>query len=253
MFIDKLNLQFFATDEDGGGNTEPQDNEPKIDERSNTSAGTKNTDKEHNEQKGQQQNHTIPYERFKQVNDNLKAWKSLGFDSPDEVKKALEKLAELEKAEEERKRAEMSELDRLKADLEAKTQAEQTLQHQLQELQAAIRQERIRNAFITKAQQANIAYIEDAMKLADLESVEVDEDGTVKGIDDVIKKLVKEKPYLLAQDTKPKLVGNPSNHNDTETSKSAKELLKDAEEKAKRTGKIEDIANYQKLKRELGL
>jgi hypothetical protein len=51
----------------------------------------------------------------------------------------------------------------------------------------------------------------------------------------------------------PKTIGNPSNPNPNETAqKTAEQLLKEAEEKAKKSGRIEDVAAYSKLKRELG-
>ena len=52
--------------------------------------------------------------------------------------------------------------------------------------------------FKVKAKDANIKYVDDAYKLADLSTVEVDENGNITGIDAVIDTLVKDKPFLLA-------------------------------------------------------
>lgn len=163
------------------------------------------------------------------------------------------KLAEYEKQEEERKRAEMSEIQRLQADLQAKIEAEQALQKQLSQLQETIKQEKIRNAFIVKAQSAGIAYVEDAYRLADFSGVEVDEDGNVKGIDAVVEQLVKNKPFLLAEEKKqPKQIGDVSG-GQKRSDKTKEQLLAEAAEKARKSGRIEDLAAYAKLKRELGL
>lgn len=163
------------------------------------------------------------------------------------------KLAEYEKQEEERKRAEMSEIQRLQADLQAKIEAEQALQKQLSQLQETIKQEKIRNAFIVKAQLAGIAYVDDAYRLADFSGVEVDEDGNVKGIDAVVEQLVKNKPFLLSDEKKnPKPVGDVTGWQ-KRSDKTKEQLLAEAAEKARNSGRIEDLAAYAKLKRELGL
>lgn len=165
----------------------------------------------------------------------------------EELKKKAE---EYEKKLEEQRLAEMSEKER--AEELARKAEEQAQQYakQLEELQARVREEKIRNAFITAATAHNIAYIEDAWKLADLSAVEVGEDGSVKGIEDVVKALVENKPFLVAQQ-KPQPIGESSNHNNEQT-KSAEQLLKEAAEKARRSGRIEDFVEYNKLKKELG-
>jgi len=163
------------------------------------------------------------------------------------------KLAEYEKEREERQRAEMTEIERYKADYEKVTSEKQTLEQQLTELRETIKREKIVNEFIKVATALNVAYIDDALKLADLSAVTVDEEG-VKGVKEAVEALVQHKPFLLAQAKKePKTIGNPSNPNPNETAqKTAEQLLKEAEEKAKKSGRIEDVAAYSKLKRELG-
>jgi hypothetical protein len=84
--------------------------------------------------------------------------------------------------------------------------------------------------------------------------VTIDEDGNVVGIEDVIKALVEHKPFLLAQAKKePKPIGESTNAKSDKSDKSAEQLLREAAEKARRTGRPEDLAAYAKLKRELGL
>lgn len=164
------------------------------------------------------------------------------------------RLAEYEKEREERQRAEMTEIERYKADFEKVTSEKQTLEQQLTELRETIKREKIVNEFIKVATALNVAYIDDALKLADLSAVTVDEEG-VKGVKEAVEALVQHKPFLLAQAKKePKTIGNPSNPNPNEAAqKTAEQLLKEAAEKARRTGRIEDRMAYAQLKKELGL
>lgn len=121
------------------------------------------------------------------------------------------KLVEYEREREEQQRAELTELERFKADLEKEQAAKQTLESELTTVRESVKQERIRNAFITAAQAANIAYIDDAWALADRSEVKVGDDGKVVGIDTVIASLVGEKPFLVAQNpAKPKTIGDPT-------------------------------------------
>lgn len=161
------------------------------------------------------------------------------------------KALEYEQKLEEQRLAELSEKER--AEEIAKKYEEERNQYakQLEELQSTIREEKIRNAFITKAQAAGVAYIDDAYKLADLSKVEVGEDGTINGIDDVVKALVESKPFLVGQQ-KPKPVGESTNRQFDKSEKTADQLLQEAYEKAKKSGRPEDRIAYNKLKIELG-
>ncbi|WP_018755194.1 hypothetical protein [Paenibacillus terrigena] len=163
------------------------------------------------------------------------------------------KLAELEAAEDERKRGELSEVERVKADLERESGAKQTLESELTSLRESVKQERIRNAFTSAATAAKIAYIDDAWSLADKTGINVGDDGSVTGVDDVIKSLVETKPFLVEQKpTQPRTIGGPTD-NPPPAQKTAEQLLKEAADKARVSGKLEDQAAYAKLKRELGL
>lgn len=169
----------------------------------------------------------------------------------DDLKKKAE---EYEKMLEEKRLAELSEKERLE-EIAKKHEAEkQALAQELEQLRESIKREKIVNEFIKVATAHNIAYIDDALKLADLSAVTVDEEG-VKGVEDVVKALVQHKPFLLGQAKKePKTVGGPSNPNpDGATQKTAEQLLKEAAEKARKSGRIEDLMAYSKLKQELGL
>ncbi|MBR8661132.1 hypothetical protein [Brevibacillus sp. NL20B1] len=221
-----MNLQFFAEEPETGDKPDADDKQP---EKTFTQAELDEIVAKRLERERKK------YEKFADY-DELKA-----------------KLAEYEKEREERQRAEMTEIERYKADYEKAASEKQTLEQQLAELRESIKREKIVNEFIKVATAHNIAYIDDALKLADLSMVTVDEGG-VKGVKEAVEALVQHKPFLLAQAKKePKTIGNPSNPNPNETvQKTAEQLLKEAEEKAKKSGRIEDVAAYSKLKRELG-
>src|SRR5690554_1605517 len=111
----------------------------------------------------------------------------------DEIKT---KAMEYEKALEEKRLAELSEKERAE-ELAKKYEAEkQELAAQLEALRTQAQQERICNEFIKVASSANIIDIDAAIALSDLSAVEIGEDGKVNGIDDVVKTLVENKPYL---------------------------------------------------------
>jgi DNA-binding helix-hairpin-helix protein with protein kinase domain len=231
----RLNLQFFADDNGGDNNNGSEPDIPNDNNNDDSQPKVKTfTEDEVNE---------IIKKRLERERKKYADY--------DDLKSQLE---ELRKVDEERKRAEMSEIERYKADLEKALNERQTFEQELEKLRESVKQERIKNAFITAATSANIAYIDDAFRLADLSAVTIDEDGNVVGIEDAIKTLVEHKPFLLAQAKKePKPIGESTNAKSDKSDKSAEQILKEAAEKARRTGRPEDLAAYAKLKRELGL
>jgi hypothetical protein len=167
----------------------------------------------------------------------------------DEIKK---KASKYEKESEERRLAELSEKERAE-ELAKKAEDEKAeYAKQLDELRESVKREKIHNEFIKQANAQNIGYVDDALKLADLSAVEVGEDGKIVGVDDAVKSLVESKPFLLAQQQKPKKVGESTNHTSDKSDKTADQLIQEAADKAKKTGKIEDRMAYDRLKRELG-
>lgn len=229
----RLNLQFFADDNGGDDNgNEPVDTNDNNDDR-------------------QPKTKTFTEDEVNEIIKKRLERERKKYSDYEDLKAQLEQLRQ---AEEERKRAEMSELDRYKVDLEKALNERQTFEQELEKLRESVKQERIKNAFITAATSANIAYIDDAFRLADLSAVTIDEDGNVVGIEDAIKTLVEHKPFLLAQAKKePRPIGESTNAKSDKSDKSAEQLLREAAEKARRTGRPEDLAAYAKLKRELGL
>jgi len=79
----------------------------------------------------------------------------------------------------------------------------QEKQGDVEALQAQVRRSAIQAAVIAAAARAGIADPEDAVRLADLEGVEIDEDGTVSGADEAVAALVEAKPYLRGEQAGP--------------------------------------------------
>lgn len=168
----------------------------------------------------------------------------------DDLKSQLQALAA---ADEERKRAEMSEKERLEADMSAALKkAEEAEQARSKALETA--NQRLINAeFKVVAKEAGIEYVDDALRLADLSGVSVDEEGNVTGVKEVIEALVESKPYLVAQKEapKPRPIGGANNPPRGNEQKTKEQLLQEAADKARRSGKIEDRVAYANLKRAL--
>ena len=110
---------------------------------------------------------------------------------------------------------------------------------------------KVNSEFIKVANANGIQYVDDAMRLADLSAVKVGEDGKVEGVEEIVKALVENKPYLVAQ-KKAKAIGEASNQVSDRSDKTADQLLAEAAEKARKTNKPEDKIAFAKLKRELG-
>lgn len=245
----KLDLQYFAEEP-----TEPTEPSEPTGGQATPAAEPKTPDSDPTEPPKEPDN-AIPYERFKQVNDEAKAFKEtfkeLGIDGVDSLKELVSDYQAKKDAEDARQREEMSEIERLQADLTAKEQAEQSYAQQLEDYKAQVRQEKIANEFIKEAQAANVAYVDDAYQLAqsDLSAVEVDEDGKVSGVSDVVASLIENKPFLLAQEPKqPKKVGDATNHNTDDEVKTLESKLEEAKEK-KDFGKVLEISNQIKSNR----
>lgn len=104
------------------------------------------------------------------------------------------KLRQVEEADEQRRRSEMTELEKLKADLEAERQArakaEDLRQRQL-----------VRTQVISAAARLGFNDPEDAARMMDVSALEIDEAGTVEGLEQALGQLLKAKPYLARQTT----------------------------------------------------
>lgn len=161
------------------------------------------------------------------------------------------KASEYDKLVEEKRLAEMSEKERLEEVAKKYEDEKSGLMAELEALRESIKSEKIRTEFIKVATSENIAYIDDALALADLSSVSIDDSGKIIGVDDVVKSLVENKPFLVAK-KQSKPIGESTNSQTERADKTAEQMLAEAAEKARLSGRNEDRAAYAKLKRELG-
>lgn len=144
-------------------------------------------------------------------------------------------------------------LEEMKA-VKEKAEEYDKLFEEFESFKSKYRTEKIQTRFKEKAKEYNIEYLDAAMKLVkdELFGLNVNEDGEVEGLDDLVKNLVEQNPFLVAQkqQQQPKPVGMPANPSGR-ADKSKEQLLKEAYQKAKRTGRQEDMLAYSRLKREL--
>lgn len=166
----------------------------------------------------------------------------------EELKK---RLAQFEAEAEQKRLAELSEAERLKEQLQALQQERDNIARQLEEEAKARKQQAVLTAFTEQASKHGIFYVEAARKLADLSAVEFDENGQPVGVEELIKELVKENPFLLGERKEPRTIGDSVAPNER-PDKTKEQRLKEAYEKAK-SGRDKDKIAYARLKAELGL
>lgn len=99
------------------------------------------------------------------------------------------------------------------------------------------------------AENSNIEYVDDALKLADLSSVYF-EDEEMHGVEEVVKELAENKPFLLKKKA-PMTIGRPAGRGYDDDNRWDLALLADYAAKAKRTGKISDRVAYAQIKRKI--
>jgi DNA repair exonuclease SbcCD ATPase subunit len=111
-----------------------------------------------------------------------------------EAKAKIKRLEEIEAAEEARKTADLSELDKTRKQLAA-------LQADHERAQAALRDARIKDAARAAAATLTLTFqpgaLDDAVALGLFSDLEIGEDGKVKGLNDLLKGLQKDRPYLF--------------------------------------------------------
>lgn len=107
---------------------------------------------------------------------------------------------------------------------------------------------RFEQNFRELAENSNIEHVDDALKLADLSNVYF-EDDEMHGVEEVVKELVKNKPFLLKKKA-PTIIGRPAGRGyDDDSGEMA--LLADYAKKAKRTGKMSDRVAFAQMKRQV--
>lgn len=171
----------------------------------------------------------------------------------DDIKTELEDLRTFKNQADEQN---LSEMEKLQKQFEAKNKENEDLLSNYNALKEQLKKDKLHNSFKELARQNNIQYVDDALQLASsqLETIEADEDGNFKGIEDIVKNLVEAKPFLLAQvKEEPKPIGNSSNPNQDKVDKSSEALLKEAADKFKLTQRQDDLVAYMQLKRKLSM
>ena len=129
----------------------------------------------------------VPREEFERVKNHLS--------KADQKKAALEKEnAELKKFKDEQERKGNTELQNIKKDLEGITRERDTYRDRFTAMART-------NAFLTASQQLKVVWHDptDAQAAAgkELRDLEIDEDGNVEGIKELVKDLAKRKKYLV--------------------------------------------------------
>lgn len=214
-----------------------------------TSAGTENTGSENQQQQKMFTEEELNERIQKAVQDRLNRERKK-YEGFNEMK---QKLQELEQYKEQVEMEKLSEQEKLMKQLEKLQSERDELFNNYSKLQEQLKQEKLQFQFRQLAQQNNIQYVDAALKLADLSGVEVDEEGNFVGLEDVVKNLIEQNPFLVGQQKeKPKPIGEPSNPDVEKPEKTAEQLVKEAEEKYKRTNSPADYVNLVMLKRKFG-
>jgi hypothetical protein len=139
----------------------------------------------------------------------------------------LKRLEEFEKAEEERKKAAMTEAEKLKAEKEEADKKAQEAADQAKKAQETANQRIINTEIRSIARSMNANDPNDVLALLDKSGIEMDDEGNVKGVEDVVKALKEAKPWMfkVAIGADASGGGNPPSHpNVNELSAKEKEL-----------------------------
>ena len=239
-----INLQLFAEEETQENVGESQEPEQVEQEEQGKGEETSETTEKTN---GETEEKTFTQAELEEIIAKRLERERKKYSDYDDLKT---KVTEAEKQLEEKRLAEMSEKERAEELAKRYEQEKTELEQQLENIKQQAQREKVNNEFIKLANKYNVAYVDDALKLADFEGVNVDEEGKLHGVEEVVKALVKEKPFLVQKD-QPKQIGGGTKK--TQDDKTAESKLKELADRARKTGKIEDRVAYSNLKRELGV
>ncbi|SHE66381.1 hypothetical protein SAMN05444392_102281 [Seinonella peptonophila] len=188
----------------------------------------------------------------KAVTDRLNRMKKK-YEGFDEIKSELEELRSFKSQAEEKN---MTELEKLQKQIELLSNERDELKTNYSSLQEERQKEKLHNSFREQARKAGIEYVEDALQLASnqLSSLEPNEEGNYIELEDLVKELTESKPFLVsAKKEAPKPIGNASNPNTNQVEKTNEQLLKEAEDKFKKSQTTEDLAALMRVRGQLGL
>lgn len=110
--------------------------------------------------------------------------------------KFTQELEDLKAQLEDKEQQGLPELEKLQKQLEKAQKEADDYKTKYTDLENKNKNLVIQQAFAKEAGKAGIVFVDDAMRLADLTDVEVLEDGSVQGLESVVKTLATEKPYL---------------------------------------------------------
>ncbi|WP_412036336.1 hypothetical protein [Bacillus pacificus] len=163
----------------------------------------------------------------------------------DEVKAKAE---EADRIAEEARLAKLDEVERAKEEAKAKEDEVTSLQAELNAMKQAQKTKEINDKFAEVALSVNIPkeFIEDAKTLA-----KVTDATSVDDIEEIVTKLVKERPFLVKEEVVQREIGGASNPPKQKNEKSDAQLLQEAADKYRRTQRMEDKIAYVNLKHAL--
>jgi hypothetical protein len=165
-------------EDDGKGGEENADDDEGTDEEDSEDGDEESSETGKSGKSKSGKEETVSKEEFERLKARMKA--------------ADKSKSKAEQERDELKRKDQTDLENAKADLDKATKERDKLQGSFTKLART-------NAFLIASQQASIAWHNPkvALKAADLDDLEIDEDGNVDGIDAVVKKLAKDQPYLV--------------------------------------------------------
>ncbi|MEK3988001.1 scaffolding protein [Paenibacillus sp. FSL K6-3166] len=154
------------------------------------------------------------------------------------------KLTALELAEAERAKADLTETERLAADLEAARIKAQEAEDRGAAAITTANKRLINAEFKALAREKNVPAdrLAAALKLADLSSASVDNEGNAIGVKEAVEALIVAEPYLVAE-TKPKPIGGGGGGNPDEDERKTLEAQLSEARKAKDFSKVIEISN----------
>lgn len=154
------------------------------------------------------------------------------------------KLTALELAEAERAKADLTEAERLTADLEAARIKAQEAEDRGAAAITTANKRLINAEFKALAREKNVPAdrLAAALKLADLSSASVDNEGNAIGVKEAVEALIAAEPYLVAE-TKPKPIGGGGGGNPDEDERKTLEAQLSEARKAKDFSKVIEISN----------
>ncbi len=128
---------------------------------------------------------TIPYARFKEVNERAKALET--------------RIAEIEKSQTDAQQKELAKQGEFQKLAEAEKVRAEKLAAEYEALKVATVSEKKRSAMMVAAIKAGAIDAGDVVKLADFETVTVGDNGEPQGADTIIDTLKKAKPHMFGQ------------------------------------------------------